>query len=520
MYCSTMSLNAQNAGIGITAPAAKLHIKGTHDTTQLVIDGFSNQTRPLIRVRSATGEDQLHIRSNSPYNTFYGLFAGASSDVSGGLGLSNTFIGSNSGFYNTDGQYNTAVGRASLYQNNSSRNTAIGFHTLFSNVTGMGNTAVGSEAMDFNQSGSYNTAIGFDAMRFTITNSANTAIGWAALRVNTADHNTAVGAGTLSRNTTGVYNTAIGRAALNSNETADHNTAVGYIALSFNNYGYENTAVGSRALQLNTACTGNTAVGFEALASQSYSPGGTFTFLSNNTAVGVSALKNTNPDGGSGGYANVAVGIAALYGNSNGYNNTAIGSQALSNNTTGFMNSAVGYNSGVSASTPGVVNTISIGNYNYHNAASNQAFLGNLNTAWTGGNVGWSTFSDARIKSNIQEDVKGLDFITRLRPVTYHRNTQAALTLTGNKDEIDYQGKDEIEKIKFSGFVAQEVEEAAKQSGYQFDGVVAPKNAQQIYSLCYASFVVPLVKAVQELNNKIDDLIKENNELKKLIPKK
>jgi hypothetical protein len=57
----------------------------------------------------------------------------------------------------------------------------------------------------------------------------------------------------------------------------------------------------------------------------------------------------------------------------------------------------------------------------------------------------------------------------------------------------------EKEKTTFSGFVAQDVERIAKQMGYDFSGVDAPKNDKDLYSLRYADFVVPLVKAVQEL---------------------
>ena len=65
-------------------------------------------------------------------------------------------------------------------------------------------------------------------------------------------------------------------------------------------------------------------------------------------------------------------------------------------------------------------------------------------------------------------------------------------------------------------FLAQEVLTAAKESGYDFSGVQLPKNTSQLYSLSYETFVVPLVKAVQEQqtiieeqNKKIDVLMNE-----------
>jgi len=54
------------------------------------------------------------------------------------------------------------------------------------------------------------------------------------------------------------------------------------------------------------------------------------------------------------------------------------------------------------------------------------------------------------------------------------------------------------EKV-YTGFVAQNVEKAAQEIGYDFSGVETPPNDGTPYSLRYAEFVVPLVKAVQEL---------------------
>lgn len=56
-----------------------------------------------------------------------------------------------------------------------------------------------------------------------------------------------------------------------------------------------------------------------------------------------------------------------------------------------------------------------------------------------------------------------------------------------------------------TGFIAQEVEIAAKEIGFDFSGVDAPKNENDFYGLRYAEFVVPLVKAVQEQQEIIDN---------------
>ena len=52
------------------------------------------------------------------------------------------------------------------------------------------------------------------------------------------------------------------------------------------------------------------------------------------------------------------------------------------------------------------------------------------------------------------------------------------------------------------------------ENGFNFTGVDTPKNENDHYSLRYASFVVPLVKAVQEQQTQIELLEKNNQTLK------
>ena len=268
------------------------------------------------------------------------------------------------------------------------------------------------------------------------------------------------------------------------------NTSFGLQSLNSNLSGSGNVAIGNRTLFSNTSGSENTAIGNQ--AHYSHKTGGS------NTAIGSWALHADTT-----GSQNTGIGYLALGQNSSGYNNTAIGASALALITTGNNNIAVGVSCGTSGD---FSNTISIGNYYYPNGASNQAFIGNTSTGWIGGNVTWSTFSDARIKNNIREDVKGLEFITRLHPVTYHKSIQAMSEITGNKAMEDYPEKYDVEKVKYSGFLAQEVEQAAKDAGYDFSGITIPKNSKDLYSISYEAFVVPLVKAVQELNAENESL--------------
>ncbi|HLF65296.1 MAG TPA: hypothetical protein VI603_16135 [Saprospiraceae bacterium] len=58
------------------------------------------------------------------------------------------------------------------------------------------------------------------------------------------------------------------------------------------------------------------------------------------------------------------------------------------------------------------------------------------------------------------------------------------------------------------------MEEATRETGYNFSGVDAPKNGNDLYGLRYSVFVVPLVKAVQEQQVMIEVLQAENAKLK------
>ncbi len=436
-------------------------------------------------------------------------------------GLWNTAVGDEAMYANTTGNYNAAFGSSALDSNTiGSVNSAFGMQALFSNVSGSYNTASGVNSLYSNTTGGYNTASGVFALYnnrsgssnvasgyYTLLNNStgynNTALGTASLVRNiTGYNNTAIGGNALYYGTTGANNTGIGIQALLTNRTSNYNTAVGAFSLSSHQTNDNITALGSYALFADTSGIANTAVGY---CSQMSNLNGSY-----NTSIGNNAMLHNTI-----GYSNTSEGFSALSNNTIGYQNTAVGHGALFHLNGGHGNIAIGYDCGNDPGSPGVINTVSIGNEGYLNAANNQTFIGNLSTAWIGGQTTWYTYaSDERVKKNIEEDVKGLDFISRLRPVTYNLDITAMREITGNKDTEDYSGKYDIEKIKQSGFLAQEVEQAAIASGYNFNGFTVPKKDTELYTMSYSLFVVPLVKATQELNAKVEQLSEENVQLK------
>ena len=126
----------------------------------------------------------------------------------------------------------------------------------------------------------------------------------------------------------------------------------------------------------------------------------------------------------------------------------------------------------------------------------------------------------AALKKDIQEDVSGIAFIQKLRPVSYkidfEKLDQQYYRHLPEKDRSEAMKKNASRQVqRESGFIAQEVEEAVKQSGFSFNGVDKPDTKDGFYGLRYAEFVVPLVKAVQEQQLMIDQLKESVENLKK-----
>lgn len=247
-----------------------------------------------------------------------------------------------------------------------------------------------------------------------------------------------------------------------------NNTSFGYRSLAANSTGDENTAIGYNALQANTTANYNTAVGKSALFTQ----GG------------------TNVNG-----SNTAIGYHTLYENTTGYFNTSLGYLAgtgggsVVGNTTGFNNTYLGANSGPTANN--FSNATAIGAGTTVNA-SNKIRLGNAAVTVIEGQVSFSNSSDRRLKHNIKEIEYGLDFIKKLKPVSYKM-----------KNLDDRQNW---------GFIAQDIEELV---GTTNAVLTVGEDSLRTLSLRYTDFIAPMVKAMQEQQLEIEQLkakLKEKNE--------
>jgi trimeric autotransporter adhesin len=270
-----------------------------------------------------------------------------------------------------------------------------------------------------------------------------------------------------------------------------------------NQTGYGNTAMSYQSLYSNTTGYNNAAYGYQALY---YNTSGRY-----NIGIGVQVLVNNST-----GHYNTVVGTYAASSTIGSYN-TFIGYNSGANNTTGVSVTCIGRVANTSLG--GFVNATAIGD-NTIVTATDKVRLGSSTVLVVEGQVAYSWPSDGRFKENVKEDVQGLDFIMKLQPVSYNFNRLSFAKHVGEQIE-GYEDKlQRLSAIRSVGFIAQDVEKIIQQTGFtSFDAVHAPTNETDNYSMGYAEFVVPLVKAMQEQQKMITDLQNEIKELRKLLQK-
>ena len=209
-----------------------------------------------------------------------------------------------------------------------------------------------------------------------------------------------------------------------------------------------------------------------------------------NVGVDVNALNSGSSLGTTG---RTAVGYNALYINELGDYNTAVGYGALQSIFVGGSNTAIGSLTDVTDSV-NIDNSTAVG-YQALITSSNQVRVGNSSVTSIGGYASWSKISDGRVKKNIKSNVPGLEFINKLQPITYNLDLDAADKIVQRPIIKDKDGKiaqltskekedrNINQQILYTGFVAQDVEEAAKSINYNFSGVDAPKNDKDLYAI-------------------------------------
>lgn len=227
--------------------------------------------------------------------------------------------------------------------------------------------------------------------------------------------------------------------------------------------------------------------------------------LSGNTATGAS---------------NTAVGSNTML-NASGTGNTAVGQQALRYVTSGSDNVALGY-----CSLRYILGSNTAHNYsdcvglgaNTRTSADHQMQLGNSGqTPYA--YAALQLRSDARDKADVRNTVLGSDFILGLRPVDFRWDIRE------DYDEVVDDGMDENDvpmshivqrdrdgtrkRNRFHhGFIAQEVKAKMDELGVDFGGYQDHKinGGADVLSLGYEELIAPMVKTIQELAARIEEL--------------
>ena len=249
------------------------------------------------------------------------------------------------------------------------------------------------------------------------------------------------------------------------------------------------------------------------------------TGASNNVCIGAQAGKDLV-----GGSSNVLLGTDAGENINSGDYNICIGENAGDAIEDGSKNILIGYGPDVSS---GAQNVITMGDCDHSNSdnftfgwgipsAGDDTFA--FGAATSSGrvyntyitNATWTRDSDERIKKDIQTNTDcGLAFIDDLRTVTFKRKSQSELDPSMNA----YDAKStKSHPDKLYGFIAQEVKAALDtHSITDFAGwhcLPQENNPDELQGISYEMFVIPLVKAVQELSTKVKSLEEENTSIK------
>jgi len=275
----------------------------------------------------------------------------------------------------------------------------------------------------------------------------------------------------------GQYNSPTGMGAT----TLIGNAAGGYSLTSMT--GVSNTGVGNMALNNLTSGGYNTALGDTALANNKVG--------SYNTAVGFYALAGST--GYTGGSYNVGIGHQAGANSWAASNNINIGGNSHISSITASYRTAIGSNmSGYNAD-----QSVSLGTNAGYLYASNM------------GSASWSATSDVRLKKNISDDTLGLSFINSLRTVTYNWKTVAEL----DPDFVS-EGQTDRPANTNHGLIAQEVKQAMDDAGCTTFNGWDEEPETGVQGISREIFVIPLIRAVNELTAKVTALETEIQSIK------
>jgi hypothetical protein len=261
----------------------------------------------------------------------------------------------------------------------------------------------------------------------------------------------------IANTSTGSNTTIVGNGAMLAN-TGTSNTAIGALSSRANTSGANNTSLGTESLFNNTTGSSNNAIGKGALYS--------VTTGASNIAIGTEALYQNN------GTENVCIGNGAGFTATGSYN-VIVGTASGATLTTGNNNILLGDDTQTATATTS--NSITLGN-NIHNV---------LRCAVTS----ITSLSDERDKKEIEELPVGLEFVKGLKPVKFIW------------DDRNEEGKHDVADF---GFIAQDLKASQEEVEMaETLKLVYEENPEKLEA-SYGKLIPILVKAIQDLNAKVE----------------
>ncbi len=367
--------------------------------------------------------------------------------------LQSVWIGENAGNSVTSGTRNTLVGR--------NAGTAI--------TTGLDNTAIGGLTLSNLSTGVDNTSIGLGALLYLQNGNGNTFVG------EQSGENLA----------TGNYNTVLGHLA-GENMNGSANIFIGYQA--------GNSTTGSNKLIIDNSDDGTNSFIYGEMDNEILRANAEVQVIRNSTSTisHLDLIETTANDGSRLKFSNSTetTNNWLLYGRAD--NTDADSRLNIFYSGSGNIIEIYGDNTVELNGQLGV----NLNNPTYAIHLPNNPTIG----TGQGRANAWTTYSDSRVKSNQQQIENGLAIINKMVPKTYFHHSgnikNGILNITDNGEHT-------------LGFIAQELYEILPEA------VQKPEDENEsLWSINYDKVIPVTVKAIQELNKKIETLETENAKLK------
>ncbi len=447
-------------GLGIASPTATLHVKGIGATS--ATNAFTMENSSATKSLTLRNDGAI-LRNGTLYslgangvtlNTTWGLSAGAALTS----GEVNTYIGDFAGQSTDSGSLNIGLGVDAGYQITSgSNNIAIGVDALTGNVTGSNNVALGGNAGNASSITDLSNSVSLGAESYAHSNSI--AIGYGA---QTTTSNQLV-FGRPSDATQFINDVYFGASVARSNLTSLSDVTLN----ASGGNGTDNTGT-----HLNFAGGKGTGTGV----------GGNLVFK-----IAYPTTTSSNPNS----LSTVGTFLASNKATSGTQNLISLTPTVNQSSTAGYTGLLLNVTETATGSGTKRLLDVALGGATKFNVANNgDATITGSVTTCTIGNGSSTTScsaSDERLKDEIRSlsATDGLSAINALDPVSFNWNTW----MQGN-------GATDAEQF---GFIAQDVKDV-------FPNLVSQDHNTHYFKLDYQGLAAPMVKAIQELDAKVEPL--------------